>query len=125
MEKHFQRRHQAVRTAAIDQLPPATGHRLAFQRIAEQVVFREKGNAVQVLTRSEEDSLLTFDERGDVLTYTLTQSNDAAELNRLWRAMMLATTAEVLDALLRGESVPIDALDPDWLCRFERKRRAA
>src|SRR5437588_10287475 len=33
------------------------------QRIAEQVVFRPKANAVQVLTRSEEDSLLTFDER--------------------------------------------------------------
>jgi len=36
------------------------------QRIAEQVVFRTRGNAVQVLTRSEEDSLLTFDERGGI-----------------------------------------------------------
>jgi len=36
------------------------------QRIAEQVVFRPKANAVQVLTRSEEDSLLTFDEQGGV-----------------------------------------------------------
>jgi len=36
------------------------------QRIAEQVVFRPRGNAVQVLTRSEEDSLLTFDERGGI-----------------------------------------------------------
>lgn len=36
------------------------------QRIAEQVVFRPKANAVQVLTRSEEDSLLTFDERGGI-----------------------------------------------------------
>lgn len=36
------------------------------QRIAEQVVFRPRANAVQVLTRSEEDSLLTFDENGGV-----------------------------------------------------------
>lgn len=36
------------------------------QRIAEQVVYRPRSNAVQVLTRSEEDSLLTFDERGGI-----------------------------------------------------------
>jgi hypothetical protein len=36
------------------------------QRIAEQVVFRPRASAVQVLTRSEEDSLLTFDEQGGV-----------------------------------------------------------
>lgn len=36
------------------------------QRVAEQVVFRPRANAVQVLTRSEEDSLLTFDENGGV-----------------------------------------------------------
>ena len=36
------------------------------QRIAEQVVFRPRAGAVQVLTRSEEDSLLTFDEQGGV-----------------------------------------------------------
>ena len=36
------------------------------QRIAEQVVFRPIANSVQVLTRSEEDSLLTFDQRGGI-----------------------------------------------------------
>jgi hypothetical protein len=36
------------------------------KRVAEQVVFRPKANAVQVLTRSEEDSLLTFDANGGV-----------------------------------------------------------
>ncbi|MDX6529871.1 MAG: rifampicin phosphotransferase [Blastocatellia bacterium] len=36
------------------------------QRLAEQVVFRPKANAVQVLTRSEEDSLLTFDAQGGI-----------------------------------------------------------
>lgn len=36
------------------------------KRIAEQVVFRPRANAVQVLTRSEEDSLLTFDANGGI-----------------------------------------------------------
>ena len=36
------------------------------QRIAEQVVYRTIANSVQVLTRSEEDSLLTFDEGGGI-----------------------------------------------------------
>jgi rifampicin phosphotransferase len=36
------------------------------QRIAEQVIFIPIANAVQVLTRSEEDSLLTFDEHGGI-----------------------------------------------------------
>lgn len=36
------------------------------QRIAEQILFRPRTNAIQVLTRSAEDSLLTFDEKGGV-----------------------------------------------------------
>jgi hypothetical protein len=36
------------------------------QRIAEQIVFGIRSQAVRVLTRSAEDSLLTFDERGGV-----------------------------------------------------------
>ena len=36
------------------------------QRVAEQVVFRPRANSVQVLTRSEEDSLLTFDVQGGI-----------------------------------------------------------
>src|SRR5256884_3456953 len=36
------------------------------QRIAEQVVYRPIANSVQVLSRSEEDSLLTFDEQGGI-----------------------------------------------------------
>jgi len=36
------------------------------QKIAEQVMFRPVANSVQVLTRSEEDSLLTFDEHGGI-----------------------------------------------------------
>ncbi len=36
------------------------------KRMAEQILFRPQSNAIQVLTRSAEDSLLTFDEKGGV-----------------------------------------------------------
>src|SRR5689334_3682963 len=42
------------------------------QRIAEQIIFRPRSNAVQVLTRSAEDSLLTFDEKGGVKEVPIT-----------------------------------------------------
>ena len=36
------------------------------KRVAEQIIFRPETNTIQVLTRSAEDSLLTFDENGGV-----------------------------------------------------------
>ena len=42
------------------------------KRVAEQLIFRPRTNAVQVLTRSAEDSLLTFDESGGVKEIELT-----------------------------------------------------
>ncbi|MFN2599332.1 MAG: PEP/pyruvate-binding domain-containing protein [Pyrinomonadaceae bacterium] len=36
------------------------------QRVAEQVMYNPRSQAVRILTRSDEDSLLTFDERGGV-----------------------------------------------------------
>jgi hypothetical protein len=36
------------------------------KKIAEQIIYQQRGNYVKVLTRSEEDSLLTFDEQGGV-----------------------------------------------------------
>ena len=36
------------------------------RRIAEQIIYRPRSNSVQVLTRSDEESLLTFDEQGGV-----------------------------------------------------------
>jgi len=36
------------------------------KKIAEQVIYRPRTNAIQVLTRSDEDSLLEFDENGGV-----------------------------------------------------------
>ncbi|HYN86743.1 MAG TPA: PEP/pyruvate-binding domain-containing protein, partial [Pyrinomonadaceae bacterium] len=42
------------------------------KRIAEQIIFRPRSNSVRVLTRSEEDSVLTFDERGGVKEVPIT-----------------------------------------------------
>ncbi len=42
------------------------------KRVAEQIIYRPNGNAIQVLTRSEEDSLLTFDEHGGVKEVPIT-----------------------------------------------------
>lgn len=42
------------------------------QRIAEQILFRPRTNSIQVLTRSAEDSLLTFDESGGVKEVPIT-----------------------------------------------------
>jgi len=42
------------------------------QRIAEQIIFRPRTNAIRVLTRSAEDSLLTFDESGGVKEVPIT-----------------------------------------------------
>ena len=42
------------------------------KKVAEQIIFRQRANAVQVLTRSDEDSLLTFDEQGGVREVAIT-----------------------------------------------------
>jgi phosphoenolpyruvate synthase/pyruvate phosphate dikinase len=36
------------------------------RRVAEQVIYRPRSNTIQVLTRSDEDTMLAFDERGGV-----------------------------------------------------------
>jgi len=42
------------------------------KKVAEQIIYRQRANAVQVLTRSDEDSLLTFDEKGGVKEIAIT-----------------------------------------------------
>ena len=42
------------------------------KRVAEQIIFRQRANAIQVLTRSDEDSLLTFDANGGVKEVAIT-----------------------------------------------------
>lgn len=44
------------------------------------------------------------------------RTND--ETDRIWKAMMLAPTIYLCEALLNGEAVPASQLDPVWLERF-------
>jgi hypothetical protein len=39
-------------------------------------------------------------------------------MRAVWQAVVLSPTLQVCEALLRGEAVPIDALDPEWVWRF-------
>jgi len=39
-------------------------------------------------------------------------------LDRMWKAMMLAPTIDICEALLRGEKVPPSKLRPEWVERF-------
>ena len=61
------------------------------QRIAEQVIFRPRTNAVQVLTRSAEDSLLTFDEKGGVKEVPIT-GDRVVLTDEVIRRLVKATT---------------------------------
>ncbi|HEV2913301.1 MAG TPA: PEP/pyruvate-binding domain-containing protein [Pyrinomonadaceae bacterium] len=62
------------------------------RKIAEQVIFRPRTNAVSVLTRSEEDSLLTFDERGGVREIPITGER-AVLTDEVVRRLVRAATA--------------------------------
>jgi hypothetical protein len=46
-------------------------------------------------------------------------------LRRFWAALVLAEDVETFEALLNGESVPLDRLDPDWVDRLGLARVAA
>ncbi|HEY3136817.1 MAG TPA: PEP/pyruvate-binding domain-containing protein [Blastocatellia bacterium] len=43
------------------------------RRVAEQVIFHPRSGAIQVLTRSDEDTMLAFDERGGIKEVTIEQ----------------------------------------------------
>ena len=46
---------------------------------------------------------------------------DAA--NRIWKALVLSPTIAICRALLRGESVPLERLDPAAVARLGRRPR--
>ena len=62
------------------------------QRIAEQILFRPRTNAIQVLTRSAEDSLLTFDENGGVKEVPI-EGNRVVLTDDVIRRLVRAATA--------------------------------
>jgi hypothetical protein len=48
----------------------------------------------------------------------------SANAQRIWRAMMVAPTLEICMALLEGQAVPQERLDPVWLERFGLKHES-
>jgi len=46
---------------------------------------------------------------------------EAAAWRAFWRALVLAPSVEILEALLRGEGVPLDRLDAEWVQRLGRR----
>lgn len=75
------------------------------QRIAEQIVFRPRSNAVRVLTRSAEDSLLTFDERGGVKEVPITGERMVLTDDVVRR---LAAAAAGIKRVFRGKDQDIE-----------------
>ncbi|HEX3142433.1 MAG TPA: PEP/pyruvate-binding domain-containing protein, partial [Pyrinomonadaceae bacterium] len=75
------------------------------QKIAEQVVYRPIANSVQVLTRSEEDSLLTFDEHGGIKEIPIGGERMVLTDEVVRR---LATAAEKIKSVFRGKDQDIE-----------------
>jgi hypothetical protein len=60
-----------------------------------------------------------FTDAGEVEEFWMGGSDaTAADDARGWRCMMLAPTIEICQALIRGERVPRELLNQDWLGRF-------
>ena len=77
------------------------------KRIAEQILFRPESNAIRVLTRSAEDSLLTFDENGGVKEVPIT--GERAVLTDAM-ARRLAVAAQRIKRLFGGKDQDIEWL---------------
>jgi len=75
------------------------------KRIAEQILFRPNSNAVQVLTRSAEDSLLTFDANGGVKEVPITGERTVLTDDKVRR---LAHAAQQIKRLFSGRDQDIE-----------------
>lgn len=75
------------------------------KKIAEQILFTPRSNSVRVLTRSEEDSLLTFDENGGIKEVSI--SGDRAVLTDDV-ARRLAHAAARIKAVFGGKQQDIE-----------------
>lgn len=47
---------------------------------------------------------------------------EAEAWRAVWRALCLAPSLEIFEALLQGETVPLSRLDREWVRRFGRRR---
>ena len=75
------------------------------KKIAEQILYLPRANSVKILTRSEEDSLLTFDEQGGVMEVPI--SGERAVLtDEVVRK--LARAASLIKGVFRGKEQDIE-----------------
>jgi hypothetical protein len=79
------------------------------KRIAEQILFRPRSNAIRVLTRSAEDSLLTFNENGGVKEVPITGERTVLTDEM---ARRLARAAQRIKRVFGGKDQDIE-----WLYR--------
>nr|MBA3806422.1 PEP/pyruvate-binding domain-containing protein [Acidobacteriota bacterium] len=75
------------------------------KKIAEQIIFRTRSNSVKVLTRSDEESLLTFDAEGGVKEIPITGER-AVLTDEVVRR--LARAAALVKAVFRGKEQDIE-----------------
>jgi phosphoenolpyruvate synthase/pyruvate phosphate dikinase len=75
------------------------------KKIAEQILYRPRGNFVKVLTRSDEDSLLTFDEKGGVKEIPITGERAVLKDDVIRR---LVSTANQIERLFGGRVQDIE-----------------
>ncbi|MDT4897929.1 MAG: rifampicin phosphotransferase [Acidobacteriota bacterium] len=75
------------------------------KRVAEQILYRPRGQSVQVLTRSAEDSLLTFDEKGGVREIPITGER-AVLTDEVIRRLVRA--ADEIKRVFRGRDQDIE-----------------
>ena len=66
------------------------------KRVAEQIIFRPRTNAVQILTRSDEDSLLMLDDNGGVKEVAITGERNVLTDNVVRRLVKAATAVKRL-----------------------------
>lgn len=65
-------------------------------KVAEQIIYSPRANAVQVLTRSAEDSLLTFDEKGGLKEIPITGERRVLTDDVIQRLVQAATRIKVV-----------------------------
>lgn len=75
------------------------------KRIAEQILFRPQSGSIQVLTRSAEDSLLIFDEKGGVKEVPITGERAVLTDDMVRR---LAQTAKQIKRVFNGKDQDIE-----------------
>ncbi|MFN2452905.1 MAG: PEP/pyruvate-binding domain-containing protein [Pyrinomonadaceae bacterium] len=75
------------------------------KKIAEQIIFRPESNAVRVLTRSAEDSLLTFDEKGGIKEVPIPEGR-AVLTDEVIRGLVRAATQ--IKSIFKGREQDIE-----------------